>query len=185
MNDASFQGVSIEIGSPESAIMFENIRRAMRFTAAMNELSFDDADEVRRLFSELTGREVDSSFLLIPPFYTDHGVNIRVGKDVFINQCCTLMDIGGIEIEDGVMIGPKVNVVTSYHPVEPAERRARALAKPIVIRKNAWISTASTVLSGVTIGENAVVAAGAVVTHSVPPNTLVAGVPAKVIRELA
>ncbi|AKT38524.1 DapH/DapD/GlmU-related protein [Chondromyces crocatus] len=175
----------IEIGSRESEVMFTNIRRAMRMTAQMNQLTFDDADEIRRLFSELTGREVDPTFSLIPPFYTDHGVNIRVGKRVFINQCCHLMDIGSIDIADDVMIGPKVNLSTSSHPVDPAARRTRVVAKPIVIETNVWISTAATILAGVTLGENAVVAAGAVVTHDVPPNSLVAGVPARVIRQLA
>ncbi|MCW5831118.1 MAG: sugar O-acetyltransferase [Labilithrix sp.] len=184
-DDSSFAPRTIEIGSSESEIMFTNIRRAMRLAWEINALSFEDGDEIRRKFSELTGRTVDPSFSLIPPFYTDQGVNIRVGKNVFINQCCHLMDIGGIDIGDDVMIGPKVNLITSYHPVEPAARRARALAKPIVLERNVWISAAATVLAGVTIGEGSVVAAGAVVTHDVPPNRLVAGVPARVIRELA
>ncbi|EYF03252.1 sugar O-acetyltransferase [Chondromyces apiculatus] len=183
--DVAFEPRVIEIGTKESEVMFASIRRAMRLTAEMNKLSFDDAEEVRRLFSELTGRSIDRTFSLIPPFYTDHGINIRVGKNVFINQCCTLMDIGGIDIADDVMIGPKVNLVTSSHPVEPAERRARALAEPISLKKNVWISTAATILAGVTVGEYSVVAAGAVVTRDVPPNSLVAGVPARVIREFA
>ncbi|WP_437774431.1 sugar O-acetyltransferase [Sorangium sp. So ce1097] len=183
-NDTAFAPRVIEIGSSESERMFTNIRRAMRLAWEINKLSFEDADEIRRKFSELTGRPVDPSFSLIPPFYTDQGVNIRVGKNVFINQCCHLMDIGGIDIADDVMLGPKVNLITSYHPVEPAERRARALAKPIVVKKNVWISAAATILAGVTIGENSVVAAGAVVTHDVPADTIVAGVPARVIREL-
>lgn len=177
--------IAIEIGSAQSEVMFTNIRRAMRLAWEINKLSFDDGEEIRRKFSELTGREVDATFSLIPPFYTDQGVNIRVGKNVFINQCCHLMDIGGIDIGDGVMIGPKVNLITSYHPVEPAARRARALAKPIVLERSVWISAAATVLAGVTIGENSVVAAGAVVTHDVPANSLAAGVPARVIRQLA
>ncbi|WP_437724830.1 sugar O-acetyltransferase [Sorangium sp. So ce861] len=183
-NDAALAPRVIEIGSSESERMFTNIRRAMRLAWEINKLSFDDADEIRRKFSELTGRLVDPSFSLIPPFYTDQGVNIRVGKNVFINQCCHLMDIGGIDIGDGVMLGPKVNLITSYHPVEPAERRARALAKPIVLKKNVWISAAATILAGVTIGEDSVVAAGAVVTRDVPASCFVAGVPARVIREL-
>jgi acetyltransferase-like isoleucine patch superfamily enzyme len=183
--DIEFIPQIIEIGSKESALMFDNIRRAMRLTSELNKLSFDDADEIRRLFSELTRRAIDETFSLIPPFYTDHGINIRVCKRVFINQCCALMDIGGIDIADDVMIGPKVNLVTSSHPVEPAERRTRVLARPISLEKNVWLSTAATILAGVTVGENSVVAAGAVVTHDVPPNTLVAGVPARVIRQLA
>lgn len=172
------------IGTPESEVMFSNIRRAMRLTVELNKRTFDDAEEIRALFSELTGRNVDSTFSLIPPFYTDHGVNIRVGRNVFINQCCTLMDIGGIDIADDVMIGPKVNIITSSHPLEPATRRASAVAKPIVLKRNVWIAAAVTILPGVTVGENSVVGAGAVVTEDVAPNSFVAGVPARLVRHL-
>ncbi|WP_426753965.1 sugar O-acetyltransferase [Myxococcus sp. Y35] len=174
----------VRIGTPESEVMFNNIRRAMRLTAELNKLSFDDAEEIRARFSELTGRKVDTTFSLIPPFYTDHGVNIRVGRNVFINQCCTLMDIGGIDIADDVMIGPKVNLITSSHPLEPSRRRASAVARPIILQKNVWIAAAVTILPGVTVGENSVVGAGSVVTADVAPNSFVAGVPARLIRRL-
>jgi acetyltransferase-like isoleucine patch superfamily enzyme len=103
---------------------------------------------------------------------------------VFINQCCTIYDMGGVDIGDRVMIGPNVNIITAGHPVDPAQRRAYVEAKPIVIASNVWIATAATILGGVTVGENSVVAAGAVVTKDVPANSLVAGVPARVIRSL-
>jgi acetyltransferase-like isoleucine patch superfamily enzyme len=129
---------------------------------------------VRALFSELTGQPVDESFSLIPPFYTSGGCEIRVGRKVFINQCCTIYDMGGVTIGDLVMIGPNVNIITTGHAMPPAERRAYLEAKPIVIAKNVWIA----------IGENSVVGAGAVVTKDVPANSFAAGVPAKVIRAL-
>lgn len=160
------------------------IRRAMRLTARLNKFSFDDADQVRALFSELTGQMVDETFNLIPPFYTAGGLEIRVGHKVFINQCCTIYDMGGVDIADLVMIGPNVNIITASHPVEPAERRGYIEAKPIVIERNVWIATAATILGGVTVGENSVVAAGAVVTKDIPPNSFAAGVPAQVIRSL-
>jgi acetyltransferase-like isoleucine patch superfamily enzyme len=160
------------------------VRRAMKLTAALNKLSFDDAAKVRELFSELTGQAVDETFSLIPPFYTSGGLRIRVGRKVFINQCCTIYDMGGVDIGDLVMIGPNVNIITAGHPVAPAERRASIEAKPIVIERNVWIATAATILGGVTVGENSVVAAGAVVTRDVPANSLVAGVPARVVRSL-
>jgi acetyltransferase-like isoleucine patch superfamily enzyme len=103
---------------------------------------------------------------------------------VFINQCCTIYDMGGVDIGDLVMIGPNVNIITAGHPVEPAKRRTYIEAKPIVIEKNVWIATAVTILGGVTVGENSVIGAGAVVTKDVPANSFVAGVPAKVIRSL-
>lgn len=170
--------------TPESAAFSASVKRAMALTPAINRLTYDDADEIRALFSELTGREVDESFRLIPPFYTDSGVGIRVGQRVFINQNCTLYDLGGITIGDDVMIGPNVSIVTSGHPVEPAERFAYLIGKPVVIARNVWIAANVTIIGGVTIGENSVVAAGSVVTKDVPPNTLVGGNPAKIIRPI-
>jgi len=170
--------------TPESAAMVTSVKRAMAITPALNRLAYDDADQIRAVFSELIGIEVDDSFLLIPPFYTTGGENIRVGRNVFINQNCTMYDLGGIDIADDVMIGPNVNIITSSHPIEPAERRAYVIAKPIVIERNVWIAAGVTVIGGVTVGENSVVAAGSIVTNDVPPNTFVAGNPARVIRSI-
>ncbi|MDE1952645.1 MAG: sugar O-acetyltransferase [Betaproteobacteria bacterium] len=156
----------------------------MRLTAELNRLSIDDAVRVREIFSELTGQQVDETFSLIPPFYTAGGRRIRIGHKVFINQCCTIYDMGGVDIGDLVMIGPNVSIITAGHALEPSQRRAYIEAKPIIIQRNVWIATGATILGGVTIGENAVVGAGAVVTKDVPPHTFVAGVPATVIRSL-
>ncbi|MHB1669337.1 sugar O-acetyltransferase [Thiomonas sp.] len=174
----------ISTSSPEWSAEADRVRRAMRLTAELNKLAFDDAIRVREVFSELTGQEVDETFSLIPPFYTSGGRKIRVGRKVFINQCCTIYDIGGVDIADLVMIGPNVNIITAGHALEPSQRRAYIEAKPIIIQRNVWIATGATILGGVTVGENSVVGAGAVVTKDVPPNTLVAGVPATVIRSL-
>lgn len=171
--------------TPESAAMTANLKRAMEITATMNRLTFNDADEVRALFSDLIGKKVDVSVLLIPPFYTTGGVDIRVGRNVFINQNCTFYDLGGLDIGDDVMIGPNVSLITSGHPIEPSRRRDGVIAKPIVIERNVWIAAGATIIGGVTVGENSVVAAGSVVTQDVPPNTLVGGNPARVIRSIA
>jgi len=170
--------------TPESAAMLASVKRAMPITAVLNRLTFDDADEIRALFSELIGKAVDESFLLIPPFYTAGGNEIRVGRNVFINQNCTFYDLGGLDIADDVMIGPNVSIITSGHPLSPSQRRAVTIGNPIVIEKNVWIAAGATVIGGVTVGENAVVAAGSVVTKDVPPNTLVGGNPARVIRSI-
>jgi acetyltransferase-like isoleucine patch superfamily enzyme len=174
----------VQIHSPEWDAVAATVKRAMRLTAEINKLSFDDVAKVREIFSELTGRKVDDSFTLIPPFYSAYGLDIRVGNRVFINQCCTLYDMGGVDIGDRVLIGPNVNIITSGHPLAPSERRAYIEAKPIVIKQNVWIATGATIIGGVTVGENSVVAAGAVVTKDVPPNSFVAGVPARVVRSL-
>jgi acetyltransferase-like isoleucine patch superfamily enzyme len=170
--------------TPESAAMQANVRRAMAITAALNRLTFDDADEIRALFSQLIGKRVDDSFLLIPPFYTAGGDEIRVGRNVFVNQNCTFYDLGGLDIGDDVMIGPNVSIITAGHPLEPSQRRAATIGKPIVIERNVWIAAGATVIGGVTVGENSVVAAGSVVTRNVAPNTLVGGNPARVIRSI-
>src|SRR5262245_17573444 len=170
--------------TPEGAAAAASFKRAMAITPALNRLTFNDADEIRAVFSDLIGNKVDDSFSLIPPFYTTGGDNIRVGRNVVINQNCTMYDLGGIDIADDVLIGPNVSIITSRHPIEPSQRRSTVIAKPIVIARNVWIAVGVTILGGVTVGENSVVAAGSVVIHDVPPNTLVGGNPARVIRSI-
>jgi acetyltransferase-like isoleucine patch superfamily enzyme len=142
-----------------------------------------DADQVREILSEITGIEIDESTVVFPPFYTNFGQSIRLGKNVFINHACSFLDIGGITIEDDVQIGPRVNITSENHPIDPNDRKTLILA-PVIIRRNAWIGAAATILPGVTIGENAIVAAGAVVSKDVTANTIVAGVPAKVVKTI-
>lgn len=123
--------------------------------------------------------------MLIPPFYTAGGSEIRVGYDVFVNQNCTFYDLGGLDIADGVMIGPNVSLITAGHSLEPSRRHTATIAKPMVIERNVWIAPGATIVGGVTVAENSVVAAGSVVTRSVPPNALVGGNPARVIRSIS
>lgn len=170
--------------TPESAAMVASVKRAMAITPVLNRLTFDDAPEIRAVFGHLIGKKVDDSFSLIPPFYTTGGENIRVGRNVFINQNCTMYDLGGIDIADDVMIGPNVSLITSGHPIEPSQRHACVIAKPIVIERNVWIAAGATIIGGVTVGENSVIAAGSVVTRDVPSNTLAGGNPARVIRSI-
>ena len=171
--------------TPESAAMLANVKRAMAITARLNRLTFDDADKIRALFSQLIGKEVDESFLLIPPFYTAGGDEIRVGRHVFVNHDCTFYDLGGLDIADDVMIGPNVSIMTTGHPLEPSQRRAATIGKPIVIEKGVWIAAGAIIIGGATVGAHSVVAAGSVVTKDVPANTLVGGNPARVIRSIA
>ena len=170
--------------TPDSAAMLANVKRAMAITARLNRLTFDDADEIRALFSQLIGKKVDESFLLIPPFYTAGGDEIRIGRHVFVNQNCTFYDLGGLEIADDVMIGPNVSLITSGHPLEPSQRRAATIGKPIVVEKGVWIAAGAIIIGGVTVGAHSVVAAGSVVTKDVPANTMVGGNPARVIRSI-
>jgi acetyltransferase-like isoleucine patch superfamily enzyme len=180
----SFRVKRVQIPSPEWDATATAIRRAMSLTAELNRLSIDDAAKIREIFFALTGQEPDEAFTLIPPFYTSGGLDIRVGRKVIINQCCTIYDMGGVDIGDRVMIGPNVNIITAGHPLSPSKRRAYVEAKPIVIEKNVWIAAGVTIIGGVSVGENSVIGAGSVVTRDVPANAFVAGAPCKVIRSL-
>lgn len=176
-------GETIPLNDPEYPQLFKVIQKAMRTTAKLNNLVTDDMQEINAVFSELIGKKVDDTFFMIPPFYSDFGENIHIGKNVFVNHACTFMDRGGITLEDNVLIGPKVNLITTNHPINPSERRA-TISQPIVIKKGAWIGVGATILPGVTIGENSIVAAGAVVSKDVPDNTIVGGIPAKFIKSI-
>ena len=142
-----------------------------------------DPTEINEILRKITDTEVDESVAVFPPFYINYGKNLKIGKNVFINFDCTFLDLGGITIEDDVLIGPKVSLVTENHPLNPQERKGM-ICKPILIKKNAWIGANATILPGVTIGENAVVAAGAVFAKDVSDNTIVGGVPAKFIKTI-
>jgi acetyltransferase-like isoleucine patch superfamily enzyme len=177
-------GYLIETKSTESRELVERIEVATRLSAALSAFCMDEPAPIRAAFEQLIGKAVGDSFRLIPPFYADYGLNIDVGRAVFIGYDCTFTGHAPIEIADEVMIAHKVNLITAGHPVKPDRRRAYITAEPITIDENVWIGAAATVLPGVHIGAGSVVAAGAVVTHDVPPATLVAGVPATVVRNL-
>lgn len=170
--------------TPESAAMQASVRRAMAITSKLNRLNYENAEQIRTLFSELVGYEVDDTFVLIPPFFSTGGDNLRIGRNVFINQNCTIYDLGGVDIGDDVMIGPNVSVITSGHPIAPSHRQAGVTAEPIVIERNVWVAAGVTIIGGVTVGENSVIAAGSVVTRDVPRDSLVGGNPARVIRSI-
>lgn len=176
------RGESVRGGSEMHAFMTEMSHEAMKITAELNG-SYHTAEEIRQLFSELIGKPVDASFGMFPPFYTDCGKNITVGKNVFINTGCRFQDQGGIRIGDHVLIGHNVVLATLNHDFAPYNRATMHPA-PIHIKDRVWIGANATVVPGVTIGENSIVAAGAVVTKDVPPNTIVGGVPAKVLKRI-
>ena len=155
---------------------------ARRITFELNN-AYHTPEEVRNLLSRLFGKTVDESFRVFPPFYTDFGKNITVGKNVFINAGCHFQDHGGVSVGDGCQIGHNVVFATLNHGLAPEDRQTTYPA-PITLGKNVWVGSNSTILQGVTIGDNAVIAAGAVVTKDVPENTIVGGVPARIIRKI-
>jgi acetyltransferase-like isoleucine patch superfamily enzyme len=174
-------GESIPFDDPQYSKIFDAVSRTIRLSAELNVSA--DIDQIRDRVSEITGTQLDKSTTIFTPFHTNFGRFIQIGKNVFINHSCSFLDLGGIIIEDDVMIGPRVNLISESHPLDPAERKVLVL-KRILIKRNAWIGAAVTILPGVTIGENSVVAAGAVVSKDVPDNTVVAGIPAKIIKSL-
>lgn len=176
------QGELIRLDDPNYSKVYEAIMRAFRITGELNS-SYHDIEQTRAILSELIGYKIDESTCIIAPFYTDFGLFTSFGKNVFVNFGCSFMDRGGITIEDGALIGPQVKLITENHAEDP-DIRQHVYSQPIMIRQKAWLGTGVTVLPGVTIGENAIVGAGSVVTKDVPDNTIVAGAPAKIIRSI-
>lgn len=175
-------GKTIKGGSEAHLCMCALSQEALQRTAELNG-AYHTPEEVRRIFSALTGRPVDDTFTLFPPFHTDCGKNVAVGKNVFINSGCKFQDQGGIVIDDGALIGHNVVLATLNHSLAVRDRQD-LIPGPIRIGKNAWIGSNVTILPGVTVGDGAVVAAGAVVTKDVPAYTVAGGVPARVLRPL-
>lgn len=175
-------GTTIIGGSDEHLCMHGVSEEARKITMRINS-TFNTTEEIRELFSKLTGKKVDNTFRMFPPFYSDYGKNITVGKNVFINSACCFQDQGGIEIGNGCLIGQQVVIATLNHGFTP-ERRQDVVPKKVTIGNNVWIGAHATILPGVTIGDNAIIGAGAVVTKDVPKNAVVAGVPAKIIKTI-
>lgn len=155
-------------------------QEAIRIGMELNH-QYHTPEELREIMGRLTGKKIDDTFRLFPPFYTDFGKNLTIGRDVFINSGCHFQDQGGIVIGDGSLIGHNVVLATINHDVNPKNNRKNHYA-PITIGDHVWIGSGATVLAGVTIGDWAVVGAGAVVTHNVPAMTVVGGIPARVIK---
>ncbi|TDB62718.1 sugar O-acetyltransferase [Arundinibacter roseus] len=174
-------GELIAQDDPQYHKIHEFVLRTIRLSVDLN--TSTDVDQVRKRLSDIIGTPLDQSTTVFPPFYTNFGRFISIGKHVFINHACSFLDLGGILIEDHVLLGPKVNLITENHPNNPANRRS-LVCKPILIRRNAWIGAGATILPGVTVGENAIIAAGAVVSKDVPANTIVGGVPARFIKAI-
>lgn len=176
-------GKPVKGGSEAHQFMHGVSQEALRLTAEING-SYHEPAKLRQLFSQLIGAPVDESFALFPPFYTDCGKNIHIGRNVFINMGCKFQDQGGIYIDDGALIGHHVVLATLNHAKSPRDR-GTMIPAPIHIGKNVWIGSGATILPGVSIGAGAIVAAGAVVARDVPENAIVGGVPAKIMRHLS
>ena len=179
--DRMRSGDPIRLDDPHYSKVQNVVNRTIKLNAKLN--TSEDVEQIRKYLSQIIGSDIDASTIVFVPFYTNFGQFITIGKNVFINHACSFLDMGGITIEDNVLIGPKANLITENHSINPNDRKS-LICKPIIISRNAWIGAAATILPGITIGENSVVAAGAVVNADVPPNTIVGGVPAKFIKSI-
>ena len=179
--DKLLSGGIIAPNDPQMLKAWTVVARTIELSVALN--ASTNIDQTRERLSDIIGQTIEGSTTIFTPFHTNFGRHIQIGKNVFINRGCTFLDLGGIVVEDDVLIGPQVNIITENHPIDPTKRKMLDL-KPVVIKRNVWIGANATILPGVTVGENAIVAAGAVVTKDVPANTIVGGVPAKFIRKI-
>src|SRR5829696_115701 len=174
-------GVTISSKDPEASKLRDASFATKKLLVQLNNSS--SPEEIRDLLRQITASEIDESVAVFTPLYINYGKHTKIGKNVFINFDCVFLDLGGITIEDNVLIAPKVSLLSEGHPIDPYVRQS-LVPGHIHIKKNAWIGAGATILPGVTIGENAVVAAGAVVSNDVPANTVVGGVPAKIIKRI-
>lgn len=159
----------------EFSAMSDRVLQVTALTSRLNALPFDDEADRAEVLEQILGRPLPSGLTIYPPFYTDHGLRLELGERVFINQGCTFLDYAGIRLGDGVMVGPKATFITMGHPVDPDERRRFLSGAPIDVAENVWIGAGAMILPGVSIGRDAVIAAGAIVADDVPAASLVAG----------
>ena len=172
----------MRIHSPEFQAMSERVLQVTALTSRLNVLPFDDEGKAE-LFELILGRPLPARVTIYPPFYTDHGLHLDLGERVFINQGCTFLDYAGIRLAERVMVAPNVTFITVGHPVDTDDRRVWLTGGPIDVAENVWICAGATILPGVSIGRDAVIAAGAIVADDVPARSLVTGSKATVHRQ--
>lgn len=170
----------------KDGMKFDEINKIVQHTNKLiSKLNFGyhDNESVLKILSEVVGYEIDSSNEINLPFSSDYGPNIKLGKNIYINRNCMFVDLGGVTLEDGVLIGPGVKIISVNHPLQP-EKRHDVIVDSVLIKKNAWIGANAIVLPGVIVGENSVIGAGSIVTKNVPDNSVAVGNPAKVIKHI-
>ena len=180
--EKDLSGAMVSPNEPGYDKLIRSIFETMKLANELN-TGYHTPEEVHDYLCHITGREIDPSTTLLPLFYVDYGKNIRIGKGCWIQQGCTFFDRGGITIGDGVFIAPKVNLITINHDPNP-DNRSATYGRSIVIEDKVWIGINATVLPGVRIGYGSIVGANSVVTHDVPPMTVVGGNPAKFIKKI-
>lgn len=186
MKDIFKKDLSGELVSPNEPgyeQLIDDIFTTMETAQELATVSVRNQKKVHELMGKILGKNLPETTTVLPPFYIDYGKPVTIGEDCFIQQCCTFFGRGGITIGNGVFIGPKCNLITINHDANP-ENRSATYGRPIVIEDKVWIGINSTVLPGVRIGYGAIIGAQSVVTHDVPPMTVVAGNPARIIKKI-
>lgn len=186
MNDIFAKDLSGDMVSPDEPgydVLINDIFACMETAQELASVSVRNQKRVHELMEIILGKPMPENTTLLPPFYIDYGKPVTIGENCFIQQCCTFFGRGGITIGNGVFIGPKCNLITINHDVDP-DNRSATYGRPIVIEDKVWIGINSTVLPGVKIGYGSIVGAQSVVTRDVPPMTIVAGNPARIIKKI-
>ena len=185
MHEIFRRDVNGEIVSPDDEgyeMLIGDIFETIKIATGMN-TGYHTSEEVHVYMGKILGKPLEESTTVLPPFYIDYGKPVTIGKRCFIQQCCTFFGRGGITVGNDVFIGPKVNLITINHDVDP-DNRSATYGRPIKIEDTVWIGINSTILPGVTLGYGAIVGANSVVTKDVPPMTVVAGNPARIIKRI-
>lgn len=180
--DRDVRGEMVSPNDPGYDLLITDIFDTMKTATEMN-TGYRTPEEVHEFMGRILDKPLDESTTVLPPLYIDYGKPVTIGKRCFIQQCCTFFGRGGIEIGDDVFIGPKCNLITINHDVNP-DNRSATYGKPIKIEDKVWLGINATVLPGVTLGYGCIVGANSVVTKNVPPMTIVAGNPARIIKKI-
>jgi hypothetical protein len=176
------RGEMVSPNDPGYELLITDIFDTMKTATEMN-TGYRTPEEVHEFMGRILDKPLDESTTVLPPLYIDYGKPVTIGKRCFIQQCCTFFGRGGIEIGNDVFIGPKCNLITINHDVNP-DNRSATYGKPIKIEDKVWLGINATVLPGVTLGYGCIVGANSVVTKDVPPMTIVAGNPARIIKKI-
>ena len=174
-----------EVYSAVDPELLEELMVTREMLYEYNSLHPSETRRMKEILKGLLGYVADDEFLINQPFRCDYGKQISIGKRFFANFNFTVLDEARVTIGDDCFIGPNVSIYTACHSTDPVERNSRQeWARPVTIGHNVWIGGSVTILPGVTVGDNSIVGAGAVVTKDVPADTIVGGNPAKVIRKI-
>lgn len=182
--DSKYKQENGYVYSAKDEAIFNIVKDTVHYVEILNKLSNSEIQR-RRDFLRTFVAKLDEGAMINSPFYMEFANHLEMGVNSFINYDCIMLNNAMVKLGDNVLVGPKVSFYTAIHPIDAKQREQWLVyAKPITVEDNVWIGGSATILGGVTIGKNAIVGAGAVVTKDVEPNTIVVGNPARVLRKI-